>query len=554
MSNTLRLLFVITLFGAVNDYDRYYACGRCCNSKLDKQEFKKQFYAQLNTITDNNSYILENDLHLDTDVHVLDDYYNMYTAMVDDIFLPEAALELMTYRELLRRYGIVDALKNIFQDPKRITWYPHLGLMEGVMLYNYFYLKKLDDDDGTYEVCLVKNYTDDIDNNIFQAEDGEGEGINDISTDLNKKQNEEKQKQYEEKQYINQSPIGLKKFGGIYVDNVAFQYLRCDGSCNNEGDCVSCLLNNLLLKLKLYKQRYCGIEDMSEEKNCFVFWLLRQGGSSDSSTEQKAFVLLSTKAQWRYKLNSKLDIKKIKNCVLDEKVRKCFMIEWALTIELLQCLSPIIYGDQYIAQTILYRTIKTKHLKKEYKSKRDLFESTSLCGPVYSYYCNRLGEILGYSYVKFANVPVYRCIYNYIISPGHISMFYNGRSLDYEQEVGCITRNIGFEELFNGPDDMNTFNNSFNKFVEMGNIPKTKDCDAGSNFWNRKSFLISQFMRQLKQNIQKLNIPGIKKIVFSKRNFLYMDPSTEDPIQINNNHLRMDCFYGLNDEHVLDIP
>jgi hypothetical protein len=268
----------------------------------------------------------------------------------------------MTYRELLRRYGIVDALKNIFQDPKRITWYPHLGLMEGIKLYNYFYLKKLDDS-GTYEVCLVEDYAGDIKDNISQAEDCKEEDINDINTDSNKKQ-----KQYEETQYMHQSPIGLKRFGGIYVDNVAFKYLRCDGNCDTAKNCVSCLLNNLLLDLKLYQQRYCGIEDMSEEKNGFVFWLLRQGGSSDSSTAQRAFVLLSTKAQWRYKLNSKLDIKKIKNCVLDEKVRKCFMIEWALTIELLQCLSPVIYGDQYIAQTILYRTITTKHLEKEYKS------------------------------------------------------------------------------------------------------------------------------------------------------------------------------------------
>lgn len=551
MSNTLRLLFVIMLFGAVNDYDRYYACGRCCNSKLDKQEFTKQFYAQLETITNNDGYILENTLQLDN--NELDDYYNMYSAMVDDIFLPEAALELMTYRELLRRYGIVDALKNIFQNSGRITWYPHLGPMEGLKLYNYFYLKKLDND-GTYEVCLVEDHAGYIENNRSQSEDSEEEDINEINTDSNKKQKTKKQKQYEEKQYINQSPIGLKRFGGIYVDNVAFKYLRCNGSCNDEKNCVSCLLNKLLLKLKLYKQRYCATEEVSEEENGFVFWFWKQSGSSDFSTEQKRFVLGTTKAQCAYKLNSNLDIKKVKNCVLDEKARKCFMIEWALTIELLQCLSPVIYGGQYIAKTILYRTISTKHLKKEYKSKRDLFESTSLCGPVYSNVGSRLDSLLGYSYVKFAVVPVYRCIFNYIISPGPISMFYSDGSLDYEQEVGCITRNIGFEELFNGPDDMNTFNNSFNKFVKMGNMQKTKDCDAGSNFWNRKNFLINQFMRQLKQNINNLNLhQSIKKIVFPKRNFLYMGTAQKRQLLTNEDYLTMDYFYGLNDKHVLDI-
>ena len=549
MSNTLRLLFVITLLGVINDYDRYYACGRCCNSKLDKQEFNKQFYAQLKTITNNDSYILENTLQLDNNVHVLDDYFNMYSAMVGDIFLPEAALELMTYRELLRRYGIVDALKNIFQNPDRITWYPHLGPMEGLRLYNYFYLKKLDDDDGTYEVCLVENHTGDIENNISQTEDCEEEEINEINTDSNKKGNAKIQEQ-KETQYIKQSPIGLKRFGGIYVDNVAFQYLRCDGSCNNAENCVSCLLHKLLLELKLYKQRYCATEDVSEEENGFVFWFWKQGGSSDFSTEQKRFVLWTTKAQCAYKLNSNLDIKKVKNCVLDEKTRKCFMIEWALTIELLQYLSPVIYGDQYIAKTILYRTIRTEHLEKEYKSKRDLFESTSLCGPVYSNVGSWFDSILGDSYVKFADVQVYRCIFNYIISPGPISMFYSDGSLDYEQEVGCITRNIGFEELFNGQDDMDTFNNSFKKFVDRKNIKKTKVCDTGSNFWNRKNFLINQFMQQLKRNISKLNIQAIKKVVFPKRNFYcYIDRK----ISIEDRDLSAKCFWLLNDQHVLDV-
>jgi hypothetical protein len=132
-------------------------------------------------------------------------------------------------------------------------------------------------------------------------------------------------------------------------------------------------------------------------------------------------------------------------------------------------------------------------------------------------------------------------------------MFYTAGSLDYEQEVGCITRSIGFEELFNGQDDMKTFNNSFNKFVDGKNIEKTKEYDTGSNFWNRKNFLINQFMRQLKQNIQKLSLLSIKKIVFPKRDFLYLDLSSK-PIPIKREEwLLMKCFCGLNDEHVLDI-
>ncbi|MBQ2350510.1 MAG: hypothetical protein II393_04545, partial [Cytophagales bacterium] len=357
---------------------------------------------------------------------------------------------------------------------------------------------------------------------------------------------------------IKQSPIGMKSFGGIYINNESFYRLRCDGECNAQKNCVSCLLNSLLLDLGLCTKQYKTRDDINAEKDGFVGLFKKQGMFSELSLGIKKFVLDHTKYQRPCKINSQLKIKKIKSYKLTEQMRKCIMVEWALTVELLKLLSPIIYGNQYTTNTILYRTIKTDHLKKEYKRRRDFFESTSLVGPVYASSAGvSLSEIFFSSYIKFNNVPLYRCLFNYIISPGPISLF--GIKGDPEQEIGCITRDLAFKQLFNSQEDKNKFNYSSAVFSNGGKLYiddnyKGKDLKTnGRIFWNRRDFLIDQFMQQLKKNIEKLNIKGIKKIVFRQTDFYKHSPHKIKQYVPRGGSVHYYLFCMLNDQHVVDI-
>ena len=542
MAKVVRLLFVIALWCFVNEYGIYHACRCCRRDHICREELKSHINSSLGQIF-NSEKILANDGNIES---LLDDYLNMYREMVDDIFLPAAALDLMTYRELLRRYGIVDALKNVFQDDKQITWYPALGTMEGDEIYNGFYLKKTNNE-GEYEVCLFVGDTYSIEKNkVDNIIINDNSGYNEFDNNLNGNNIED----------IEQSPIGMKSFGGFYVNDKLFEGLRCDGECNAQKNCVSCLLNSLLLDLSLCNKEYESHADIVNEEDGFVGLFRKQGMLSDLSLGIKKFVLDHTKYQWPCKINSQLNIKEIKSHELTERVRQCIMIEWALTVELLKLLSPIIYGNQYTTNTILYRTIKTDHLKKEYKRRRDLFESTSLVGPVYTNF-GSLPGIFNSSYIKFNTVPLYRCLFNYIISPGPISMF--GIQYDPEQEIGCITRDLAFKQLFNSQEDKNKFKHSSEVFSNGGELHidhyyKGKDLEKNGRIsWNRRDFLIDQFMQQLKKNIEKLNIKGIKKIVFHQTDFYRYGPHKMKQCVNRNGLVHYGLFCMLNDQHVVDI-
>ncbi|MBQ2350299.1 MAG: hypothetical protein II393_03430, partial [Cytophagales bacterium] len=421
-------LCTVLLFVVVNN-DLCCTCRSCCGRDMTKEKLYGRINEQLQEIT---TLIKDKDcIKIQTsNDDIKTDYFTMYQDMTKDIFLPDAALELMAYRELLRRCGITDALKTIFSDHNKITLYPSIVPLLGDVKYDSFFLKQFCG--YPYHSVIFVDSDSDV------TEDGKIKINDDEEVDIN--------------------TVDVKSFGGVYVNDKLFGGLRCDGTCNDTNNCVSCLLYNLLCSLQLCTQRYNDITYI--EENSFVELFLSQACNSDFSSEIKNFVLSVIKKQSPGRFNSRLNIKEIKSHELIKRIRQCIMIEWALTVELLKLLSPIIYGNSCNGTTILYRTIKTDHLEKEYKSRRDLFESTSLFGPAF---CegNTLEELASFSYVKFAKVPIYRCIFNYIISPGKYSMFAALRRQDTEQEVGCITLKLDCEELFNNKNDKKTFDNYF---------------------------------------------------------------------------------------------
>ena len=493
-----RLLILLILLG---DYN-HEGCGNCCKKFIIKteEEFKKELLKKLseinkvddsliNDIGNNNKDNFVNPNALNNIDFSEDDYWDMYCEMTEDIFTSDAALELMAYRKLLREVGITNALKEIFApNSNQITWYPSIGQPNGDDRYVGFNL-----------------------------------GIT---------------------QKPNEAEISLKEinsqkteyfFGGFYINNEHFKWLRCkggenpnenDGACTDQDKCVSCLLYKLLLRFNLCSKDTCREKKASSENkdnNPFLFLFDKQALGSDFSNEIKKIILSLTKFQWFWKYNTRLDLNEIKNTDVNKQTKQCFMIEWALTVELLKLLSPIIYKNNNNKNTILYRTISTKQLQEEYKNRRDIFESTSLFGPVYAK--GQVYVLATYSYIKFPKVPIYRCIFNYIISPCKYTIF-DENTGDPEQEIGCITTDLDFEELFTSEEDMQFFDKKWKDKKDKNNGAEylkslQKNDEGKKSFWLRQDFLIRKFMDQLKINLEKNKSPEIKKVIFPEHLSFY---------------------------------
>ena len=408
---------------------------------------------------------------------IINDYSDMYTQMKNDIFTEDAALELIAYRELLRQNGIINALKNIFSTPNKITWYPSTNLTSGPSKYVAFDFVSTKEE-GSYKI-------------IQKNTDG-----------YTKLQGKEKQK--------------MKLLGGIYVDDKPFKGLRCDGSCKNKTNCASCLLFLLLKKLKIHDDTNRNMSNKAPKGFCKLYYNYAIDSTRSSSNSIRNIIrkCLKEKVVSDQDLNKLLEDKYDDPYIvrgsgsnagkeIDKQTKQYIMIEWALTVELLKLLSPIIYKNNDNKNTILFRTIPTNVLH----GSRDLFESTSLFGPAYL-----ATDMFKQSYTKFSQVPIYRCIFNYIISPGAFSMFNQEGFLDSEQEIGCITLELNFEELFNNENAMKDFDNDWDK--NNNNVGKDENFEGKKILFFRNNFLIRQFMEQVKQNIIKTGNGGkIKKVI-----------------------------------------
>ncbi|MBQ2350039.1 MAG: hypothetical protein II393_02065 [Cytophagales bacterium] len=552
MNKIVRCLFGVVLMFIVTHYHISCTCGDCCGrgkkvikTTVELQDKINEFLSKIYPKAQDSNFINTSGA---VDDQIINDYFTMYQDMTKDIFLGDAALELMTYRELLRRCGIVAALKNIFSDPNKITWYPSINPLHGDLIYRKFYIKPSDTNSGEYEVTMVTKNGGCVKKNKNPKKKEVANGVSHL-----------------ENTEITDHKIDTKMFGGFYVNDKPFEGLRCDGSCKDANNCVSCLLYNLLRSLNLCERRMTSksIRDFDEEKDLFSFLFNMQGFGSYSSLELKKMVLSAIKKQSPRKFNSQLKIKEIKSHELTERTRQCIMIEWALTVELLKLLSPIIYGNSCNGTTILYRTIKTEQLEKEYKNKRDLFESTCIFGPAFTPDTYSGGvDLWILSYVKFPQVPIYRCIFNYIISPGKYSMFRSDKSRDHEQEIGCITLGLDFEELFNDVKDMEIFDDAKADFITSNHLKEGVVCEENINvkdknrkvgkkrFWCRKNFLIEQFMQQLKQNFRKLKNNDIKEVILPEA-FYYVCSNTSK-IDIVEDGLT-NRFWLTNNRHIIKI-
>ena len=91
-------------------------------------------------------------------------------------------------------------------------------------------------------------------------------------------------------------------------------------------------------------------------------------------------------------------------------------------------------------------------------------------------------------------------------------MFNQEGFLDSEQEIGCITLELNFEELFNNENAMKDFDNDWDK--NNNNVGKDENFEGKKILFFRNNFLIRQFMEQVKQNIIKTGNGGkIKKVI-----------------------------------------
>ena len=410
-----------------------------------------------NNITNNNNYNQEK--HKKTNINnnkqknkidVDPEYKEMYIQM-SQYFKDDFIFELINERKNLKDIGICNALYNI--------------ITENLVFIPYF--KKNKDKKNQSILTHV---------NLAKKKKFKSDGI--TLTNMYAKLagiNEEDFKSLQKK-FIFPS-------GAIFIDNEYFKYLRCKGNCNNDN-CVSCKLRNYLEKKKLL--------------NLFISIYLNQGNSSRSeySNYIKKIINEGLKEEIKQKINYYWN-KEVNTEDLDdegENIKKCFFIEWALTIEFLTRFSKILSADGNLT---LYRVVT---IDKNQITKISPYESTSIFGQPFIPQ-NSTGKEKCFIVEK---AEIWRCIFSYIISPDDKSMFYSSitnpterkylNSLDYELEIGYIPIEKEKDYKYNGSIDVahSKLDEKCKKFYEQ-NINKIYDKTTGNlllKFQNGNTTLI----------------------------------------------------------------
>ena len=340
----------------------------------------------------------------------INDYFKMYHKMIDDneIFNHKIALELQIYRYILNLEGFTNILDNIIIDEKFQFW-------------------------------VIDKY--DKTGNIFSKIQFNEENVNENNINF-------KFKFIKENSNIKDN---IYRSGDCYIDEEKFKYLRCDG-CNDKN-CLSCKLRNLLIKEGLFN------ENKSDNNGIFVKIYKSQSDNSHSefSKNIKNIIYNGLKDE----LKNTDFFTKYENSELKENIngdiRKCIFIEWALTIEFLKRFNKnILKNDNFI----LYRTLTKYKIEKV-----DLFESTSLCCPIFlPSDINKRKNTKNLFFFKTDNINYFRCIFNYIISPIKDSMFISANNLDYELEVGYIPLKRNYKWL-NDEKNITELKDMFNRVI-----------------------------------------------------------------------------------------
>ena len=419
-----------------------------------------------NNITNNNNYNQEK--HKKTNINnnkqknkidVDPEYKEMYIQM-SQYFKDDFIFELINERKNLKDIGICNALDNIIT--KNLVFIP------------YFKKNKNKKNTPTHtHVNLDKKKK--IKNGIKSTN---------IHTDL--------ATIYDKKGFDDLKDEFIFPSGAIFIENEYFKYLRCKGKCNSKK-CVSCKLRKYLDKK--------GLAEL------FILIYLNQGNSSRSeySNYIKKIINEGLKEEIKQSINYYWN-KEVNTEDLDdegENIKKCFFIEWALTIEFLTRFSKILSADGNLT---LYRVVTID--KNEIK-KISPYESTSIFGqpfiPQYS-----IGKEKCFIVEK---AEIWRCIFSYIISPDDKSMFYSSitnpterkylNSLDYELEIGYIPIGKEKDYKYNGSID-NAHNELEKKCKEFynQNINKIYDKTTGNlllKFQNGNTTLIEGNYEEYKQ-------------------------------------------------------
>ena len=369
-------------------------------------------------------------------INVDHEYEEMYNQM-SQYFKDDFIFELINERKNLKGIGICNALDNIITD--------------SLIFIPYFKNNKDKKNTPTHtHVNLDKKKK--IKNGIKSTN---------IHTDL--------ATIYDKKGFDDLKDEFIFPSGAIFIENEYFKYLRCKGKCKSKK-CVSCKLRKYL------KEK--GLAEL------FILIYLNQGNSSRSeySNYIKKIINEGLKEEIKKKINYYWN-KEVNTEDLDdegENIKKCFFIEWALTIEFLTRFSKILSADGNLT---LYRVVQIDGNKIE---KISPYESTSIFGqPFIPQYQNGKEKCF-----IVERAEIWRCIFSYIISPDDKSMFYSSitdpterkylNSLDYELEIGYIP--IGKEKYYkyNGSID-NAHNELEKKCKEFYNQNINKIYDKDKN-------------------------------------------------------------------------
>ena len=267
--------------------------------------------------------------------------------------------------------------------------------------------------------------------------------------------------------------------GEIYINDEKFKYLRCK-RCN-DNNCISC-------KLRIFLQEQ-GIKDMFEQ----IFNEQGSDSNSEKSKDIKRFIYQSLKNEFKnIDFFTKIDDL---NKILDEDFRKCIFIEWALTVVFLQRLVKYIYGEN--GKLNLFRSI----FNKKYEllgniTKNDLFESTSIFGPVFLYNgCNSLKNVNNFEFFEVKDVKFYRCLINYIISFDDRNIVEGTGNGDVEQEICYIPINYRYNKL--------SGSNSILGPTKCSRKNKDKEVKIGDHFINHYKVIDEISKDILKRCLQK---------------------------------------------------
>ena len=386
----------------------------------------------------------------------------LYNEMTNDIFTHEAAMTFITFVYLLTELGITDALSQIITNNK-ITYWSYYNIStqgNGKSLHDSrcenFIMKQIDN--KNYNVYACTNLDDDDDDDDDNNNNNDNDEINNN----------------ESKTYAN---------GSIYIKNKKYKYLRCDGC--NDGNCVSCKLRNFLIK-----------EGLLDKNRKGIFLDIFKGIGTETIGEYAIGIkkIIISLLKDEFNTTDFYDKQEINKLNIDNKtmgnIKKAFFIEWALTDAFIRSFSTKFFSGKID----LFRTLKNETGINNI-TKISPFESTSIFGPIF---LSPKGNtyIPCYNFFCAKNVPSYRCIYNYVISPNKEILLKTNLNaeLDYEQEIGFIPINLQYEKM-----------------------------EGNNNNDNTEHFLKGyEYMRNVSKNILEKNICTLKNL-------------TQDEITINFN-------------------